>query len=212
MKNIKYYISIIFFVFIYSCEIQQDVNITKHTINGKIINVNNPTMFDGKKLYLESNYYSAIEGTIIETISEIIVSDSGKFELIYESTPGTALTIKCYEFPSFYKSVSVNKNITPIYYISDSSTLVFVLKSDNPLNELDTLYISYYAPNEYRKTISIIGPKINNSTFNLRDKNSGSIVYNWGKGYNDLKNNGFLRNKNVALSGDPFIDTVNLIY
>lgn len=206
-------INIIFMLTITSCEFENEVNITKHTINGKIINVNNPTQFVGKKLYLESQYSSLFEGTIIETIAETIVTDSSSFEFIYESSPGTSLYIKCYELPNFLRSVSVNQNITPTFYISDSATLVLNLYSDNLLKTNDTLYLKYIRPSVNKPdTFLLIGPITNNYKLPFRGYNYGGYNFSWGVGYNDFRANGNRRHKNFALTGDPFIDTVELKY
>lgn len=196
-----------------SCEVEEDINIVKHTINGRIINVNNPTQFVGKKLYLESQYYSLNEGTIIETIAEAIVTDSSTFELIYDSSPGTTLRILCTELPKFSRSVPVNQNITPTFYISDSATLVLNLLSDNILKSNDTLYLKYIRPSVNKPdTFLLIGPITNNYKITFRGFNYGGYNFSWGVGYNDFRSNGYKRHKNYTLSGDPFVDTVDLKY
>lgn len=213
MKNIKYYIFIIVLAFIYSCEFQENINIVQYNITGKIINVNNPTQFDGKNLYLESSYYSATEGTVRETIAETVVSDSGKFEINYESAPGNSLTIRCIEFIDFNKSVPINKNITPVFYVSDSATLFINFTTNNTISSNDTLYIRYTRPSINEPVIEyLVGPLSNSFNITYRGYNYGSYNFTYGRGLNDLKNNGHLRYKNYILKGDPFIDSVVLKY
>lgn len=206
-------ISILFLiVFCSSCEPIGETNIERFTITGQVINVNNPTKFDGMHFYLESNTYSQISGTIIETISEDIVSDSGKFDFLYEEVGGTGLTIKCHELPNFSKRVNPNLNLTPTYYVADSSTLIITFNSINPLPTGDTLYFRYNMPYMPQDASILIGPILSNTHFIIRNVNAGDYSFTYGRGYNDLIKFGNIRYKGFKIRGDPFVDSVVVNY
>lgn len=211
MKKISYFM--VASMLIISCEFENEINIVKHAVNGVIININNPTKFDGMHLYLESSYYSMTEGSVIETISESIISDSGKFDFEYESSPGNTLTIRCIELPNFVRRIGINENLDLKYYYSDSATLAVNFNTTNNINTNETLYIKYTRPTLNDPIIEYyIGPLPINFSKIYRGYNYGSYNFTWGRGFNDLENNGHMRHKNFNLRGDPFIDSAILNY
>lgn len=208
---ITIFISFIILVNI-SCEPKVEINIEKFTISGQVINVNNPTKYDGMHFYLESNTYSQFTGTVIETVAEDVVSDSGKFEFLYESVQGTGVNIKCIEFPKFIKRVNSNQNLTPSFYMGDSSTLIISFNSINPLPAGDTLFFRYNMPYLPQDTSMLIGPLLNGATYKIRSVNAGDYSFTHGRGYNDLILLGNNRYKPIKIKGDPFIDSVVVNY
>jgi hypothetical protein len=196
-----------------SCELEQEINMPEYTIKGRLINVNNPSSFDGKHLFLESRYTSIYSGTTyVETIAEATVYDSGRFEMTYKSDPAQYLSIYCIELPNFLQNVVVNRDINPVFYEADSCSLLFQLVSSNPISAEDTFFIMYNAPAMVSQICTLLGPKDPKASFLLKGLNFGSYAYRWGRGYNDLKKNGPFRIKNAPLRGDPFVDSVTIQY
>lgn len=210
MRYIK--LLIVITLFIIGCEPIVETNIEKFTIKAQIINVNNLTKYDGLHFYLESNYYSQTSGTVIETIAEDIANDTGKIEFTYESTYGTGVTIKCIELPNFSKRLNSNQNISPIFYMGDSSTLIITFNSINPLPAGDTLFFRYNMPYLPQDTSMLIGPLLNGATYKIRSVNAGGYSFTHGRGYNDLILLGDNRYKSIKIKGDPFIDSVVVNY
>ncbi len=210
----KYLLFCISILLLYSgCEFENEVNIVKHTVNGQIINANNPTKFDGMHLYLESSYNSITEGLVIETISESTISDSGKFEFIYESSPSSTLTIRCIELTNFVRRINSNENLKVKFYYSDSASLFVNFKTTNSIKANDTLYIKYTKHTINEPVIEYyVGPLTDNFSKLYRGYNYGSYNFVWGRGLNDLEINGHLRHKNFNLRGDPFVDSVTINY
>ncbi len=211
MKKIGIYLLIATSI-LQSCELEQEIDMPEYTIKGRLINVNNPTSFDGKHLFLESRFTSVYSGLSVDTIAEATVSDSGRFVMTYKSDPAQYLSIYCVELPNFLQNVVVNRDINPIFYEGDSCSLLFQLISNNPLSSKDTLFIKYNYPNKRSELCTLIGPLASNSMYLIRGINLGSCFYYWGRGYNDLENNGGQRQRNAALRGDPFVDTVMIQY
>lgn len=199
-------------VFCSSCEETVNVNIQKFTISGRVINVNNLTKYDGMHFYLESNTNSQTTGTVIETVADDVVSDSGKFDFIYESVQGTGVTIKCIELPKFSRRINSNQNLSPIFYMGDSSTLIITFNSNNPIAAGDTLYFRYNMPYLPQDTSILIGPLLNGTIFRIRDVNAGDYNFTHGRGYNDLIRYGDYKYKGFKIRGDPFIDSVVVNY
>lgn len=195
-----------------SCEPTVEINIEKFTITGQVINVNDPTKYDGMHFYLESNSYSQTTGTVIETVAEDVVSDSGKFEFLYESVQGTGVNIKCIELPNFIKRINSNQNLTPVFYMGDSSTLIITFNSINPLTAGDTLYFRYNMPYLPQDTSILLGPLLNGATYRIRSVNAGNYNFTYGRGFNDLIQLGDHRYKDIKIKGDPFIDSVIVNY
>jgi hypothetical protein len=133
--------------------------------------------------------------------------------MTYESNPGNSLTIRCIEFINFNKSVAINKNITPVFYVSDSATLFVNFTTNNIISINDTLYIRYTRPSINEPVIEyFIGPLPSSFNLTYRGYNYGAYNFTYGRGLNDLINNGHMRYKNYSLRGDPFIDSVILKY
>jgi len=212
MKRIIYCLFLLS-IALQSCELEQEINMPEYTIKGRLINVNNPSSFDGKHLFLESRYTSIYSGTTyVETIAEATVYDSGRFEMTYKSDPAQYLSIYCVELPNFLQNVVVNRDISPVFYEGDSCSLLFQLTTTNPLSAIDTLFIRYQSPTKLPRLCTLKGPLDPKSSYVLRDENLGGYFYEWGRGYNDLENNGPKRLKSTGVLGDPFVDSVTIQY
>lgn len=212
MKHLNIIVGIVVLFFLASCEQNINENVKKFSIKGQIINVNNPTKYDGMHFYLEYNSYSQFSGTVIETVAEDVVSDSGRFDFTYESVPGSGVTIKCRELSSFSRRFTANLDLNPVLYIGDSSTLIITFNSVNPIAAGDTLFFRYNMPYLPQDTSFIVGPILNGTTFKIRNVNAGDYSFTHGRGIYDLIQFGNNRYKSIKIKGDPFVDSFIVNY
>jgi hypothetical protein len=181
MKNIKIYISLVLFVFLFSCDNEQIENeVDLSNFISKVYDQD--TILIGKilensdSLFLNLPKSHTVDTIVIKEIKkEIVYGNSNKFnstkEDSYKILENDLVTIVSDKYVNFSKDV--NKNIN-IVVERNSNIHQFTIEGDNEdLNESNELIINFdNSANKYNKTfIAQLYDANNGTSFNLNQYN-----------------------------------------
>lgn len=125
------YLLLLSFLFC-SCYEIEEIEKQQYSIKGRIVNVNNLEKFDGFRLRLVTKKYNPYNLAKADVLAECVITDSGKFNLIYSATSESVLLLKCVDDRKFSATIKPNVNLKPVFFIHQIEGAVAQIREGHP--------------------------------------------------------------------------------